>query len=64
MHLEVYGAGGDGRQGTTNNGTPTQANSGTSVLGIEYPAQINNSGNIQCGYGGGGGGGGANSGPE
>ena len=60
----LRGAGGDGRQGTTSNGTPTQANAGSSALGIEYPAQINNSGNIQCGYGGGGGGGGANSDPN
>ena len=36
---------GNGRQGATNSGTPT-AFTGTSGLGIEYPAQINNSGII------------------
>ena len=50
----IQGAGGNGRQGATNSGTPSQAFTGTSGLGIEYPAQINNSGTIRCGYGGGG----------
>ena len=60
----IQGAGGNGRQGTTNNGTPAQAFTGTSGLGVEYPAQINNSGIIRCGYGGGGGGAGAWSDPN
>ena len=48
----IQGAGGNGRQGQSNSGTPAQAFTGTSGLGIEYPAQINNSGIIRCGYGG------------
>ena len=60
----IQGAGGNGRQGATNSGTPSQAFTGTSGLGIEYPAQINNSGIIRCGYGGGGGGAGAWSDPN
>ena len=60
----IQGAGGNGRQGATNSGTPSQAFTGTSGLGIEYPAQINNSGTIRCGYGGGGGGAGSNSNPN
>ena len=60
----IQGAGGNGRQGTTNGGTPSPAFTGTSGLGIEYPAQINNSGTIRCGYGGGGGGAGAWSDPN
>ena len=60
----LQGAGGDGRTGTTNNGTPSQANPGTSALGVETAAQINNSGIIRCGYGGGGGGAGSNSNPN
>ena len=60
----IQGAGGNGRQGATNSGTPGQAFTGTSGLGIEYPAQINNSGTIRCGYGGGGGGAGSWSDPN
>ena len=60
----IQGAGGNGRQGNTNSGTPSQAFTGTSGLGIEYPAQINNSGTIRCGYGGGGGGAGSWSDPN
>ena len=60
----IQGAGGNGRQGATNSGTPSQAFTGTSGLGIEYPAQINNNGIIRCGYGGGGGGAGAWSDPN
>jgi len=55
----IQGAGGNGRKGVSNNGDAARALSGTSGLGIEYPAQINNSGIIRCGYGGGGGGSGA-----
>ena len=60
----IQGAGGNARQGATNSGTPSQAFTGTSGLGIEYPAQINNSGTIRCGYGGGGGGAGSWSDPN
>ena len=60
----LQGAGGNGRQGTTNGGTPAQAFAGSSGLGVEYPAQINNNGIIRCGYGGGGGGAGSNSDPN
>tara|TARA_B100000575_G_C23127558_1_gene653500 strand:+ start:1047 stop:2213 length:1167 start_codon:yes stop_codon:yes gene_type:complete len=60
----LQGAGGNGRQGTTNGGTPAQAFAGSSGLGVEYPAQINNNGTIRCGYGGGGGGAGSNSDPN
>ena len=60
----IQGAGGNGRQGNTNSGTPSQAFPGSSGLGIEYPAQINNSGTIRCGYGGGGGGAGSWSDPN
>ena len=60
----IQGAGGNGRQGTTSSGKPAQAFTGTSGLGIEYPAQINNSGTIRCGYGGGGGGAGSWSDPN
>ena len=60
----IQGAGGNGRQGATNSGTPSQAFPGSSALGIEYPVQINNSGTIRCGYGGGGGGAGSWSDPN
>jgi len=60
----IQGAGGNGRQGATNSGTPAQAFAGTSALGVEYPAQINNNGIIRCGYGGGGGGAGSWSDPN
>ena len=60
----LQGAGGNGRQGATNSGTPAQAFPGTSALGIEYAAQINNNGTIRCGYGGGGGGAGSWSDPN
>ena len=56
----LTGAGGDG--GATSPGTSSNAfpgSNGTSALGIEYPATINNGGVIRCGYGGGGGGSGA-----
>ena len=56
----LTGAGGDG--GATSPGSSSNAfpgNNGSSALGIEYPAAINNGGVIRCGYGGGGGGSGA-----
>jgi len=57
----LQGAGGNGAVGGYF--TPQQGKVGTSALGVEYPAQINNSGIIRCGYGGGGGGGGSSSNP-
>ena len=60
----LQGAGGDGRQGVSNSGTPVQALPGSSALGVEYPAVIANSGIIRCGYGGGGGGAGSWSDPN
>ena len=56
----LTGAGGDG--GATSPGSSSNAfpgNNGSSALGIEYAATINNGGVIRCGYGGGGGGSGA-----
>ncbi len=58
---KIYGAGGKGGNASTslqnNSGSPgQQGGSGTSALGIEYAATINNNGLIRCGYGGGGGG--------
>ncbi len=60
----IQGAGGNGRQGNTNSGTPSQAFPGSSALGVEYPAVIDNNGTIRCGYGGGGGGAGSWSDPN
>ncbi len=57
----LQGAGGNGGKG--GNHTPKKGRAGTSALGVEYPAQINNNGIIRCGYGGGGGGGGSSSNP-
>ena len=52
----IQGAGGSGGSGGgTGGSTPDAGNTGTSGLGVEYAAQINNSGIIRCGYGGGGG---------
>lgn len=56
----LTGAGGDGGRGGSNNGNNVQpGENGSSALGIEYAATINNNGVIRCGYGGGGGGSGA-----
>ena len=56
----LTGAGGDGGRGGSNNGSDVQpGNNGSSALGIEYAATVNNNGVIRCGYGGGGGGSGA-----
>ena len=60
----IQGAGGNGKIGNTNSGKPGKAFTGTSGLGVEYAAQINNSGTIRCGYGGGGGGAGSWSDPN
>jgi len=56
----LTGAGGDGgraSQGLSNDAD--NGSNGTSALGVEYAATINNNGVIRCGYGGGGGGSGA-----
>ena len=62
----LQGAGGNGgnanRNGNSSNASPGQ--NGTSALGVEYPATINNGGIIRCGYGGGGGGSGASNDPS
>tara|TARA_Y100000114_G_scaffold105882_1_gene99159 strand:- start:147 stop:1304 length:1158 start_codon:yes stop_codon:yes gene_type:complete len=61
----LTGAGGDG--GRANQGNSNDADSGengTSALGVEYAATINNNGVIRCGYGGGGGGSGASNDPS
>ena len=61
----IQGAGGSGGSGGGTGGdTPDTGNTGTSGLGVEYAAQINNSGIIRCGYGGGGGGSGGASNPN
>ena len=61
----IQGAGGSGGSGGNTGGdTPDTGNTGTSGLGVEYAAQINNSGIIRCGYGGGGGGTGGASNPN
>ena len=53
----LTGAGGDGGAGGSYDGG--NGTTGTSALGVEYAATINNGGVIRCGYGGGGGGAGA-----
>ena len=53
----LTGAGGDGGAGGSYDGG--NGGTGTSALGVEYPATINNGGVIRCGYAGGGGGAGA-----
>ena len=61
----LTGAGGDG--GATSPGNQSNAfpgSNGSSALGIEYAATINNGGVIRCGYGGGGGGSGASNDPS
>lgn len=61
----IQGGGGNGgAAGSTGGSTPDTGNTGTSGLGVEYAAQINNSGIIRCGYGGGGGGTGGASNPN
>ena len=62
----LQGAGGDGGDGSpgTASANGGDGDDGTSALGIEYPATINNSGVIRCGYGGGGGGSGAANNPD
>jgi hypothetical protein len=70
LHIDIgssgrlQGAGGNGKKGETNSGTPGRAFPGTAALGVEYPAVIDNNGTIRCGYGGGGGGAGSWSDPN
>ena len=55
---KILGAGGNGGAAspalTSSNGLA--GGNGTSALGVEYPATINNNGILRCGFGGGGGG--------
>jgi len=55
----IYGAGGNGGNGGSAGRQGASGQFGSSALGIEYPTQIWNYGNIISGHGGGGGGGGA-----
>ena len=55
----LTGAGGNGGDASGTGGNADGGENGTSALGIEYAATINNGGVIRCGYGGGGGGSGA-----
>ena len=55
----LTGAGGDGGNASGTGGNAGFGDNGTSALGVEYAATINNNGVIRCGYGGGGGGSGA-----
>ena len=59
---KIYGAGGNGGAGSTNEGQGSAGGTGSSALGISYSGTVVNlmsGGLIQQGYGGGGGGGGA-----
>ena len=61
----LQGAGGNGGRANRGNANNAQdGRNGTSALGVEYPATINNGGIIRCGYGGGGGGSGASNDPS
>ena len=57
---KILGAGGDGGNPSTYIHSPPTpgfpGGNGTSALGVEYPAVINNNGVLRCGFGGGGGG--------
>ena len=55
----LTGAGGNGGDASGTGGNADGGENGSSALGIEYAATINNGGVIRCGYGGGGGGSGA-----
>ncbi len=55
----LTGAGGNGGDASGTGGDADGGENGSSALGIEYAATINNGGVIRCGYGGGGGGSGA-----
>ena len=61
----LTGAGGNGGgAGSAGGSRAGDGGQGTSALGVEYAATINNSGVIRCGYGGGGGGSGASNDPS
>ena len=61
----LTGAGGDGgAAGSAGGSRGGDGGQGTSALGVEYAATINNNGVIRCGYGGGGGGSGASNDPS
>ena len=60
----LTGAGGDGGATSPEQSNAFPGSNGTSALGIEYAATINNGGVIRCGYGGGGGGSGASNDPS
>lgn len=51
----LFGAGGNGGNGASSGGSPTEGIFGTSALGIDYPTIVRNRGYIQAGGGGGGG---------
>ena len=55
----LTGAGGNGGDASGTGGNADGGDNGTTALGVEYAATINNGGIIRCGYGGGGGGSGA-----
>ena len=55
----LTGAGGNGGDASGTGGNADGGDNGTTALGVEYAATINNGGTIRCGYGGGGGGSGA-----
>jgi len=54
----IYGAGGNGGKGGDSSGPGSPGSSGSPAFTVRYPCSIQNSGTIQCGFGGGGGGGG------
>jgi len=62
----IRGAGGNGGNASPGlqQSKGEDGGNGTSALGIEYPAVINNNGTIRCGFGGGGGGSGAACNPD
>lgn len=55
---KILGAGGNGGNPSPYNvgSNASPGGNGTSALGVEYPATINNNGILRCGFGGGGGG--------
>ena len=70
---KILGAGGDGGDPSqyvygslynTDESLYMNGKNGTSALGVEYPAVINNNGVLRCGFGGGGGGSGGASNPD
>jgi hypothetical protein len=55
----VYGVGGAGGAGSASSGGGSPGSPGSPAMTVRYPSTIENSGTIQCGFGGGGGGGGS-----